>query len=216
MTPSRRSSLHITLIVLALSVCVSVRPSHNPGQIMKWTNIQAWISACRSRVKISRSSSKVIVIDQRSRSPSTETSFCGMHSLAILVVEKEMNTKDVNVASLSSSASLQLLINYIRHHIWMVGLQRRVCSKHMWIFLFIILAVVQWDRIEKARMLTWANVQFNSQFSSCSSKEYMFKATNTPMNSNFAFWTKPFKFFFCRSIPKPYSEYMVLVGYNKE
>ncbi len=50
------------IVCLCVRVCVTTL-------LAKWTDIWTWISGCRSSGWISRSSSKVKVIDQRSRSP---------------------------------------------------------------------------------------------------------------------------------------------------
>ena len=54
----------VIVLALSVSICVSVCVSVRPTILAKRTDTQAWISACRSRMKISRSSSKVKVKGQ--------------------------------------------------------------------------------------------------------------------------------------------------------
>ncbi len=96
------------VIVLTSSVCVCVCLCVTT-LTAKRTDIQTRISVCRSSGRISRSSSKVKVIGQGSRSLGQKT-FSGLP----IVYGTE----------------------YIRHHIWMVGLRRGVFSKRMRFFLW--------------------------------------------------------------------------------
>ncbi len=108
------------VIVLALSVHLSVCVSVCLTILAKRTDIQACISACRSRLKVSRSSYKVKVIGQRSRSPSPETSSFGMHrwqytQCNIIVVTEAVSTEEV--ASVHILPLLHCSFSLI-NHLW--------------------------------------------------------------------------------------------------
>ena len=129
----------LSVLVLALSVCVSVRLSHSHGRTDRHTNFLAWMSSGR----ISRSSLWVKVIGQRFRSRGHKM-FNGMFHWLLRAIDyglaKEETQyyweeyKKYGIEESRDPGSRVTRGWYIWHHIWMVGPRHGVFSKHMCFF----------------------------------------------------------------------------------
>ncbi len=91
--PASAEGVIVLTSCVCVCVCVCVCPSVRLTILAEWTDIQTWTLACRSGLSISRMSSNVKVIGQRSRSWPYNRSHLSMYTIDL---EKATDRDDIN------------------------------------------------------------------------------------------------------------------------